>query len=132
MMPREAITVPPGTPGAPMAKIPRSTQKSTIVPRDGTEPYRILEMVMQKKTSVRTEPQRWMLANSGMPNCTISLRSGSDLFAHCRATAKVAAEDMVPIAVRYADRSFHNSHGVFFLRRCLPAHTKAPSRCNVR
>ena len=35
MIPREAITVPPGTPGAPKAKIPRSRQNRTIVPGAG-------------------------------------------------------------------------------------------------
>ena len=39
--PREAITVPPGTPGAPMAKMPSSTQNRIMVPSDGIEPYRI-------------------------------------------------------------------------------------------
>ena len=36
--PSEAITVPPGTPGAPIANIPRRTQNKTIVPTVGTEP----------------------------------------------------------------------------------------------
>ena len=100
MIPREAITVPPGTPGAPKAKIPRSRQNRTIVPGAGMEPYKILEIVIQKNTSVRTDPQRWIFAKRGMPNCTISLRSGLALPAHCNATARVAAEDMVPTAVR--------------------------------
>ena len=34
-------TVPPGTPGAPMAKMPSSTQNRIMVPSDGIEPYRI-------------------------------------------------------------------------------------------
>lgn len=67
MMPRDAMTVPPGTPGAPMAKIPRRRQNRTMVPGVGTEPYRIFEIAIQKKTSVRTEPQRWMFANRGVP-----------------------------------------------------------------
>ena len=36
--PSDAITVPPGTPGAPMAKMPSSMQNSTIVPTDGILP----------------------------------------------------------------------------------------------
>ena len=72
----------------------------TIVPGAGMEPYKILEIVIQKNTSVRTDPQRWIFAKRGMPNCTISLRSGLALPAHCNATARVAAEDMVPTAVR--------------------------------
>ena len=32
------MTVPPGTPGAPMAKMPSSMQNSTIVPTDGILP----------------------------------------------------------------------------------------------
>ena len=59
-------------------------------------------MVMQKNTSVSTEPQRWMFANSGMPKLTISLRSTLLLRAQSSATASVAALDMVPTAVRYA------------------------------
>ena len=34
--PKDAITVPPGTPGAPIANTPRSTQKRIIVPGVGT------------------------------------------------------------------------------------------------
>ena len=100
--PSEAITVPPGTPGAPMAKMPSSTQNRIMVPTDGILPYRICEIVMTKKTSVSTEPHRWMLANSGIPKLTMSLRSTVDFFAQRRATAKVAAEDIVPTAVIYA------------------------------
>ena len=96
MSPKDAITVPPGTPGAPMAKTPRSRQKSTMVPREGMEPYRIWDTVITKKTSVRTDPHRWILANSGIPKFTISSRSTDDFLAQRRATAKVAAEDMVP------------------------------------
>ena len=54
----------------------------------------------QNHTSVRTEPQRWMFAKRGIPKLTRSLRSGFALEAHCSATARVAAEDMVPTAVR--------------------------------
>ena len=73
-----------------------------MVPTDGILPYRICEIVMTKKTSVSTEPHRWMLANSGIPKLTMSLRSTDDFFAQRRATAKVAAEDIVPTAVIYA------------------------------
>ena len=56
---------------------------------------------MTKKVSVMTDPQRWMFANSGMPKLTMSSRSvGSDFLAQSRATARVAAELMVPTAVR--------------------------------
>ena len=56
---------------------------------------------MTKNTSVSTEPHRWMFANSGMPKSTISPRSGGwDFFAQRSATANVAADDMVPTAVR--------------------------------
>ena len=46
MIPRDAMTVPPGTPGAPMAKIPRRRQNRTMVPGVGTEPYRIFEIAI--------------------------------------------------------------------------------------
>ena len=56
--PKDAITVPPGTPGAPMANTPRSKQKMIIVPTEGIVPYKTLETVITKNTSVNTEPQR--------------------------------------------------------------------------
>ena len=94
------MTVPPGTPGAPMANTASSTQNSTMVPAEGMKPYRILLMVITKNTSVSTLPHRWIFANSGMPKLTISLRSTLLLRAHCNATARVAALLMVPTAVR--------------------------------
>ena len=97
--PREAITVPPGTPGAPMAKMPSSTQNRIMVPSDGIEPYRIWDTVITKNTSVRTDPHRCTFANSGMPKSTISFLNTEDFLAQRRATARVAAEDMVPTAV---------------------------------
>ena len=100
--PRDAMTVPPGTPGAPIANTPRSTQNRSIVGTDGSFPYRICEIVIQKNTSVSTDPHRWILANNGIPNCTISFLNGFAFPAHCRATPSVAAEDIVPTAVRYA------------------------------
>ena len=36
--PKEAITVPPGTPGAPMANTASSTQNSSMVPGLGSSP----------------------------------------------------------------------------------------------
>ena len=38
--PKEAITVPPGTPGAPIAKIPSNRQNKIIVPNSGKAPYK--------------------------------------------------------------------------------------------
>ena len=71
-----------------------------MVPTLGSLPYRILETVMQKNTSVSTEPHRWMFANKGMPKLTMSLRRTLLLRAHSSATPSVAALDMVPTAVR--------------------------------
>ena len=59
-----------------------------------------METVIQKNTSVNTEPHRWMFEKRGIPKETISLRSGFALPAHWSATARVAADDIVPIAVR--------------------------------
>ena len=56
--PKDAITVPPGMPGAPMAKIPKSRIKRIIELKGGICPYSILEMVMTKKVSVNTLPHR--------------------------------------------------------------------------
>ena len=66
------------------------------------EPYSMREMVRQKNTSVSTEPQRWILANSGTPKSTMSRRSTGDLRAQASATGRVAADDMVPTAVSQA------------------------------
>ena len=123
MMPRDAMTVPPGTPGAPMAKIPRRRQNRTMVPGVGTEPYRIFEIAIQKKTSVRTEPQRWMFANRGIPKLTRSLRSGFALEAHCSATASVS--------LRQSDRQDHNGGQPpedFLRNRFLQGCKEEPSR----
>ena len=54
--PKDAITVPPGMPGAPMAKIPKSRIKRIMELKGGICPYNILEMVMTKKVSVNTLP----------------------------------------------------------------------------
>ena len=86
-----------------MANTPSRTQNKIMVPSPGRFPYRIRDTVITKNTSVRTDPHRWMFANRGIPKSTISSRSGgTDFLAQRRATARVAAEDMVPIAVRYA------------------------------
>lgn len=47
--PRDAITVPPGTPGAPIANTPSSTQNNSIIPNDGIFPYKILTLSSQRK-----------------------------------------------------------------------------------
>ena len=85
-----------------MAKTPSKKQKRITFPGLGIVPYRILETVIMKNTSVSTEPHRWILANSGIPKSTISLRRYLLFRAHSSATPSVAAEDMVPTAVRYA------------------------------
>ena len=95
--------MPPGTPGAPMANTPSSTQNRSMVGTLSSEPYRICDTTMQKNTSVSTDPHRWMLANSGTPKLTMSRLSVFAWPAHSRATPSVAADDMVPTAVRYAD-----------------------------
>ena len=98
------MTVPPGTPGAPTAKMPNSTMKKAIVPTDGSVPYSIRLMVMTKKVSVSTEPHRCTVAPKGIMNSvTVLLRAG-ERRAQDRATGSVAALDMVPPAVRYAGR----------------------------
>lgn len=57
---------------------------------------------MQKNTSVSTEPHKCIFANKGIPNETMSFLKTFDLPAHWSATASVAADDIVPIDVRYA------------------------------
>ena len=57
-------------------------------------------VVLAYGSSVSTEPQRWMLAKRGIPKFTRSFLRGFALDAHRRATGRVAAEDMVPTAVR--------------------------------
>ena len=77
-------------------------QNNIIVPTLGIEPYNNFDIVITKKVSVKTEPHKWIVAPIGIAKFTISLSKASDLLAHCRATGKVAAEDIVPTAVRYA------------------------------
>lgn len=55
---------------------------------------------MTKNTSVRTEPQRWMLAKRGMAKFMVSWLRIEDFLAQFRETGRVAAEDMVPTAVK--------------------------------
>ena len=56
--PRDATTVPPGTPGAAIAKIPSKTIKTIMLEVSGSFPYIICETVITKKTSVKTEPHK--------------------------------------------------------------------------
>lgn len=63
--PKEASTVPPGTPGAPMAKKPSKMMNTIRVVKSGMLPYNICETVNTKNTSVNIEPHRWILANKG-------------------------------------------------------------------
>ena len=58
IIPKEATTVPPGTPGAPTAKIPHNMQNNIIVPTLGIEPYNNCDIVITKKVSVKTEPHK--------------------------------------------------------------------------
>ena len=98
-IPRDAITVPPGTPGAPTAKTPNRNENKIIVPIGGTVPYSICEIVIAKKVSVKTEPHRCVVAPSGMAKSTMSAGNALDLWAHRSATGNVAALDIVPTAV---------------------------------
>ena len=98
-MPKEAITVPPGTPGAPTANTPNKNENKIIIPIEGTEPYSICEMVIAKKVSVNTEPHKCVVAPSGIAKSTMSGGKTEDLCAQRKATGKVAALDIVPTAV---------------------------------
>ncbi len=55
---------------------------------------------MTKNTSVSTEPQRWMFAKRGMAKFMVSVERIFDFLAQFRETGMVAAEDMVPTAVK--------------------------------
>lgn len=100
--PKDAKTVPPGTPGAPTANIPNKNENKSIVPIEGIVPYSICEIIIQKKVSVKTEPHKWVVAPSGIAKSTISEGRASDLCAQFKATGSVAALDIVPTAVVYA------------------------------
>ena len=67
---------------------------------DGNLPYKIWDTVITKNTSVKTEPHKWIFANKGTPKLIISGRSTLDFFAQVRATGSVAADDIVPTAVK--------------------------------
>ena len=98
--PRDATTVPPGTPGAAMAKIPNKSIKTIMLAVSGSWPVKICETVITKNTSVKTEPQRWVLEHSGIPKSLIFGSSVEDFLAHSIATGRVAADDIVPTAVK--------------------------------
>ena len=98
--PNEAITVPPGTPGAPIAKIANKKMNSTIVDKGGKTPYKTNETVITKNTSVSTEPHKCMFAKSGIEKSVTSSRNTLLFLADLSATPSVAADDMVPIAVK--------------------------------
>lgn len=98
--PKDAITVPPGTPGAPIPKSPSRSIKINIFDIVGKVPYRTWETTMTKKTSVRTEPHKWILEKSGMAKFMVSFDKIVDLLAQVKETGRVAAEDIVPSAVQ--------------------------------
>ena len=98
--PKLATTVPPGTPGAAIAKIPSNAINTIIFAFDGTCPVKICETVITKNTSVKTEPQRCVLAQSGITKSLIFGFNVFDFLAHFKATERVAADDIVPKAVR--------------------------------
>lgn len=70
------------------------------MPTEGIVPYRICEIVITKNTSVNTDPQRWIVDPIGIAKSTIYLSRTDDLWAHFKATANVAALDIVPRAVK--------------------------------
>ena len=98
--PNEASTVPPGTPGAPIAKKPSKMINTNIVVKSGMLPYNICETVNTKNTSVKIEPHRWMFANRGTVTSITSSRKILLFLAQVKAVPKVAADDMVPKAVK--------------------------------
>ncbi|QAY62624.1 DUF1211 domain-containing protein [Xylanimonas allomyrinae] len=100
--PSEAMSVPPGTPGAATANTPSSTTNSSMVPAAGSSPYSTWETVMARNVMLMTEPGMWTCASSGTPKSTMRLSRERDADAPLSATGRVAAEDMVPTAVRYA------------------------------
>ena len=100
MRPSEARTVPPGTPGAPIANNPSNRMNKAKVKKFGILPYNNCDTVITKTVSVKMEPQRWMFANKGTVTSLISLRRIGLLCAQSNATPRVAADDMVPNAVR--------------------------------
>jgi hypothetical protein len=60
-------------------------------------------------------PGRWAMLNKGIPKLTDSFLMKGTLCAHSRATGKVAALDMVPIAVKYAGNMVFSTKNEFFL-----------------
>lgn len=98
--PRDAMTVPPGTPGAPMPNMPRRTMKINIFVIFGKVPYKTWDTTMTKNTSVRTEPHKWILEKRGIAKFMVSFDKIVDFFAQVKDTGRVAAEDIVPSAVQ--------------------------------
>ena len=58
------------------------------------------DTVITKKTSVSMEPHKWMFENRGMAKSITSSFNTGLFLAHFNAKANVAADDIVPTAVR--------------------------------
>ena len=91
------MTAPPGTPGAATIVMPSIMMKGNIWPKLTFQPLSIMT-AMAQLVRVMVEPERWIVAQSGMTKSAILSRQPFFLV-HSRVTGMVAAEDWVPMAV---------------------------------
>ena len=91
------MIAPPGTPGAAIIVMPSSRIKPANVPVDTSSP--VMSMTARAQATIFIiEPDRWMVAQSGMTNDATSGRTPSSRV-RSSVTGIVAAEDWVPSAV---------------------------------
>lgn len=111
--PSDAITAPPGTPGAATIEIPNIAIKPAKLPKVTGILLSIITDIAQV-VKVIVLPDIWVVAQSGITNSLIPLEV--PIFsAHFKLTGMVAAEDWVPKAVRYPGICNFRDLNTFFL-----------------
>jgi len=99
-MPSAAVTDPPGTPTAATSMKPSRMMKGRNVSSEGVCPLVRMVTTMADIVIAVAAPDRWTTLNRGMQKLTDSFRRKGTLWTHSRATGRVAALDIVPIAVK--------------------------------
>ena len=98
--PKAAIIAPPGMPGAATIVTPSINIKGNRLLKGVAMPFNIMTVIAQL-VSVIVLPDKWMVAQRGTANSAIPSSTPFN-FACRNVTGIVAAEDWVPMAVKYA------------------------------
>src|SRR5699024_7453807 len=113
--PLAAIIAPPGTPGAAIITTPSSKITTSISQRPGISyTGSIVITAIEQLSIVIVEPDKWVVAHKGITKSAI-LFLIPFVFVRSKVTGIVAAEDIVPSAVKYAGSIFFNIANGFFL-----------------